>query len=442
MPLPNSYQTFVFHSYDFEGSSHTLRLRYSLDDAIHFEEKITFNLDIKSDYDQKAFDRACFTLWLMAGISYFKAALPPKIKILQGKLTAAQKDFFEETYLNGLGQFFYENKIDPHGKINFPITSTELEPAPAVATSRTLLLGFGGGKDSIVAGEILKSIGLPLETYTLGHHNVAAVSQILGAPHHTIERILAPEILELNRQGALNGHVPITAITSLSGICAAILLGAWGVVVGNEHSADEGNTEYAGLKVNHQYSKTLKFERDLQNYIHTHISPSLVYFSPIRPLSSLRIVEIFAKHYFDRYAGYFSSCNQNFLIDRSDNELTWCGKCSKCAYVFAALSPFLPKEKLLSLFGGRNLFLDPELTGMFQELLGTSGIKPLECVGQIAEVRTAFMLAKQSGQSPELAKFVLDDDTQVKCYAYDFRELADHAIPSEFPTIVSALKTL
>jgi len=40
----------------------------------------------------------------------------------------------------------------------------------------------------------------------------------------------------------------------------------------NEKSASEENTTWKDLKINHQYSKSLEFETDLNNYLNTYIS--------------------------------------------------------------------------------------------------------------------------------------------------------------------------
>ena len=56
----------------------------------------------------------------MCGISYYKAYIPQQIKILPKQLNQSQKEFFDKIYKNGLGEFFYINKIDFRELINFP----------------------------------------------------------------------------------------------------------------------------------------------------------------------------------------------------------------------------------------------------------------------------------------------------------------------------------
>ena len=61
--------------------------------------------------------------------------------------------------------------------------------------------------------------------------------------------------------GAINGHVPITAIVASICAVAAAALGRGAVLLSNERSADEPTRRLADRDVNHQYSKSSAFER-------------------------------------------------------------------------------------------------------------------------------------------------------------------------------------
>jgi len=72
-------------------------------------------------------------------------------------------------------------------------------------------------------------------------------------------------------------------------------------------------------------------------------------------------------------------------------ELRWCGECSKCANTYLLFAPFIKREELDSLFGGKSLFENPKLVKDFKGLLGVGDeIKPFECVGEIADLRFAY----------------------------------------------------
>ena len=49
---------------------------------------------------------------------------------------------------------------------------------------------------------------------------------VAGLPHVSVTRTLDPRLLELNRGGAINGHVPVTAIVSCLAVIAALVHGA------------------------------------------------------------------------------------------------------------------------------------------------------------------------------------------------------------------------
>ncbi|MBU0627064.1 hypothetical protein KKG31_03610 [Patescibacteria group bacterium] len=101
----------------------------------------------------------------------------------------------------------------------------------------------------------------------------------------------------------------------------------------------------------------------------------------------IKITEKFCRY--PQYFDTFSSCNRNFHINKTKNNARWCGVCPKCAFVYTLMSAFLPQKKIIQIFG-KNMFADPSLKQLFQELLGISGIKPFECVGTNEEMILAM----------------------------------------------------
>jgi hypothetical protein len=115
----------------------------------------------------------------------------------------------------------------------------------------------------------------------------------------------------------------------------------------NEASAGEGNVVYEGVEINHQYSKSVEYERAFAGHLRESVSPDLMAFSLLRPLGELQIARLFADGPMERFAGLYSSCNRNFRHDA--HAFAWCGECSKCAFVFLILAPFVAKERLVKL---------------------------------------------------------------------------------------------
>ena len=258
---------------------------------------------------------------------------------------------------------------------------------------RRTLVPIGGGKDSLVSVEMLKSVHEPMTAVWVGDSAlIAACAQRTGLPLLNIKRTLAPELFEYNRLGAWNGHIPVTAINSAILVCAAILYGYDAIAFSNERSASEATLEYDGQPVNHQWSKSLDFERALREYTKSHIAADLDYFSLLRPWSELAVTSAFANH--TRYDDVFSSCNRNFRIRGERPADRWCGQCPKCHFVFLALAPFVAKPRLLAIFG-RNLLDDAALAPGFDALLEYRNHKPFECVGEGRESRAAMHALSQ-----------------------------------------------
>ena len=106
------YRKFIFEGYEFDPKSHRLELNYSLDHELGFKESYFFDFDFVN-YDPKALDRALRTLFLMAGVSYYKTFMPEEIELSNILLDKADASFFAKTYSKGLGEFYYVNKLNP-----------------------------------------------------------------------------------------------------------------------------------------------------------------------------------------------------------------------------------------------------------------------------------------------------------------------------------------
>ena len=224
-------------------------------------------------------------------------------------------------------------------------------------------------------------------TWIGGSQLIRACAERTGLPTLNIGRQLAPELFEYNRLGAWNGHIPVTAVNSAIMAFAAVVLGVDQVAFSNERSASYGSLIEGAGEVNHQWSKGWAFERAFAAYLRSHVAADLNYYSLLRPLSELAVARQFAK--IDRYDAHFSSCNRNFhlLGERPVNR--WCGICPKCHFVFLALAPFMPKPRLVGIFG-RNLLDDPAQVPGFDALLEYRDHKPFECVGEGKESRAAM----------------------------------------------------
>ncbi len=412
---------FRFVRCTFDAATGIARLVYAFDESEELTEIVTvpgapFVLD---EARAAAVERALRLLHLIAGVSYFKAAVPLQIRIDSHAIDAATATLLESIYENGLGEFAYRNGLDLHGRIRFPCQLLAAAASPhepvvredsvaaqtvADAGSRGsagepgALVAIGGGKDSLVSIEALRAAGVAQTVAWIGSSPlIAACAARTGLPTLNITRQLAPQLFEYNRQGAYNGHIPVTAINSAILVLAAQVCGFGQVVFSNERSASYGSQilDAAGhvlAQVNHQWSKGWAFERDFGACVQSRVDPDLHYYSLLRPLSELAVARQFAK--IDRYDTHFSSCNRNFHILGERPANRWCGQCPKCHFVFLALAPFMPKPRLVAIFG-RNLLDEIALAPGFDALIEYRDHKPFECVGEGHEARAAFAALAQ-----------------------------------------------
>ncbi|WP_062537258.1 UDP-N-acetyl-alpha-D-muramoyl-L-alanyl-L-glutamate epimerase [Mizugakiibacter sediminis] len=364
-------------------------LAYAFDDGPELVERVVFPQAPALPAERRAaFDAALRLLHLVAGVSYYKAGVPARIVVDGWTPDAAAAALMDELYLHGLAEFAYRNRLDLRGRIRFPRGGTAGAPATTLHLPRRTLVPIGGGKDSLVAVEALKRIGEQATAAWVGRSAlIEACASRTGLPMLNLGRELSPLLFELNRLGAWNGHIPVTAINSAILACAALLYGHDTIAFANERSASSATLEYEGQAVNHQWSKGLAFERMFHAYLKSHVAADLHYCSLLRPFSELAVTRAFARlpQYFDA----FSSCNRNFRILGPRPADRWCGQCPKCHFVFLALAPFLPKPRLLAIFG-RNLLDDDAQTAGFDALMEYRDHKPFECVGEAAEARAAM----------------------------------------------------
>ncbi len=404
MSLPDPRIAGSFRFVRCEYAQGEARLVYAFDDGPELIERIGFphapDLPVER---QPAFDAALNLLHLIAGVSYYKAGVPAEIRVESTTLDAATAAFLDALYLHGLGEFAYTNKLDLRGKIRFPFharhpgeSRDDVEGRVAVSAHRGLVIGLprstlvpiGGGKDSLVSVEILKTVGENATAVWIGNSAlIESCAQRTGLPMLNISRAISPVLFDYNRAGALNGHIPVTAINSAILVVAAILHGHDAIAFSNERSASSATLEYDGVPINHQWSKGWEFERGFRDLIHSRIAADLDYYSLLRPLSELAVASRFARS--NRYDDVFSSCNRNFRILGPKPSDRWCGQCPKCHFVFLALAPFMPKPRLLGIFG-RNLLDDPAQIPGFDALIEYQDHKPFECVGEGRESRAAM----------------------------------------------------
>lgn len=437
---PDDYESFSIDSWSYDPTKAQLKLDYSLDDQLSFSEIFVFGsgpLPVPPGLEL-AFNCACNLLHLIAGVSYYKSAVPPKITVKSQELDPQTSDFLTQVYKNGLAEFAYRNRLDLN-QLKFPATIPQSKNlrTPCKLNSG-IVVPIGGGKDSLVTVELLKQSGLLFKTFVLGDFEL--IDQLLAnlnLPSIKIGRKIDSKLFELNRLGAYNGHVPISAIIAACLPVAGILHGFDTAVLSNERSADLPNLVVGDCQVNHQYSKTLEFEEAFRKNLDRSLGGAFRYFSLLRPLSELSIAQIFAQN--SAYDTLFSSCNRNFSLTSEVNR-RWCLECPKCYSTFICLAPFCSPERMCKIFGA-NLLEQSSAIELIEELIGVRGIKPFECVIDSGEARAAFQRLTQLPEWQEFPVVRWFKDlqlTQILDFASLLKPEGSHFIPKEFQNLIYA----
>ncbi len=443
---PVVHETFLFEGYAFDRAAASLALRYRFDGGPAFAETIVFEGAARtlSAADDEAIDRIFRLIFLLCGVSYYKAYVPPLLRCTAFPLDRETAAFVEKVYRKGLAEFAFRNELALADRLHFEVDGSSSAAPVHLDLPRRTCVPVGGGKDSIVTLECLKRAAVPLVLFALGTAEpIQRTIEISGLPAIRVRRALDRRLFELNKAGAFNGHVPITGILSAIVAACAVLHGFDAIAMSNEHSASAPNLTLDELEVNHQYSKSLEFETDFAAYLARHVSPDLRYFSFLRPLTEIAIAARFSRH--DAYFDDFRSCNKAFKQIAAERATNWCCECPKCRFVFLALAPFVAKERLVAIFG-RNLLDDPGQYQGFAELCGLSAFKPFECVGEIGESAAAM---SHLAEMPEwradaiVAKLwpaLAAASGNIPLYASLFAPRAPHRVPDDFLAILDACR--
>eukprot|EP00756_Hemistasia_phaeocysticola_P024058 Hpha_TRINITY_DN15927_c2_g1::TRINITY_DN15927_c2_g1_i1::g.74219::m.74219 len=387
----------------------------------------------------------------------WQATRPSEVECRAGNLTEDQLTFWRESYRHALGEWLWENAgrggvpqpaaggqspavADPSGLLSLRCGEAkakrrrkdekgpkeekeEARSAPVAGEEgrsresrpRRVLLPLGGGKDSLTLYERLKGVVPQSDFFFLQNqagewkrqwrYSAAAEAASPGGVVHLGEaRILDDAKWEDMRKGdhKCAGFLWASLVGFASAL-VALLRGYDCIVVGNERSANGGNGVFmgGGGELNHQYDKSVRFERAMQRYLQEHVRSDLGYFSGLMDLWEVQIAQRFCAH--PKYLPVFYSCNEG--------EGEWCNRCPKCCFVYLLMRAFAPTEAVTDLerrrpsgapgsppFAG-DLLDDPSLFSVFSSLVAwppsDRGVKPMDCVGTPEEARLALHLVRE-----------------------------------------------
>jgi len=332
-----------------------------------------------------------FHLGLMEIPTYWKTTCSPEIIIRAGFLNKKQINWWKNLIVKGMGQFFYENKIDWRSKsfLKIRCESNDKYKLFDGKLANKYLIPFSGGRDSIVTIELLNKKTKSALFLANPNELIKKAAKATGIKKQiVVQRIIDKKLLALNKKGYLNGHTPFTALLSFLSVFCAVLFDYKNVVFSNEKSANEGNVRYLGRIINHQWAKSSEFEIMFKKYCRKYLAKHVNYFSFLRKYGELEISKKLIR--FPKYFPVFSSCNSSMRI--GSKQVRWCSNCPKCLFVYLTLYPFLSEKQLLLIFG-KDIFQNKKLLPVMKALVGQGRIKPFECVGTRKESLIALKLS-------------------------------------------------
>lgn len=391
---PSVYNEFRYLAADFSAEDCSFSFRFELvspTQTHQFTERIAFTPVRKErEVDWPRVRSIAIMLGAVVGLSYYKAAAPPRYVIALEGMTQAGIDYLEVALREGLAEYAFRNDfpgpLSPEIVLQAPLAE-EWPPEEHLTPSGDPLVPIGGGKDSVVTVELLAAARMHPVQFAVNPNKIMyRVGRIKGHPVLAASRELDPHLLELNAVGARNGHVPVTAMNSLIALVQARIIGLGPVVMSLEASASEATLVWDGHDVNHQWSKSEQAEELLQDMLGPQAGLSAgAYFSLLRPYSEVQIARYFAA--LPEYHPVITSCNRAFRQGVEDAR--WCGDCDKCRFIFLILSPFIPATSLTRMFADNLLDNQSQVEG-YRALLGLHEHRPFECVGEQAESLLAF----------------------------------------------------
>ena len=399
--LRKQYSHFHFLKYDFQVKENSVYMQFFFQTKeLVFSPKMILKVGrYATKMNKDEMKMLVFNIGLIELVSYWKATCSPYIIIHDYMLDKKQQDWWKKLYYKGLGEFFYQNKIEctvddfvqfsfaedakPYSRLHFK----KIDP------SQKVIVPIGGGKDSVVTLEALKEQkeivpfiinprGATLDCACIAGFNT--LDEIV-----VLEREIDKKLINCNEKGFLNGHTPFSAMLAFYTLLVSYVTNVREIALSNEASANEATV--LGTEVNHQYSKSLEFEKDFQQYVQNYMGDCAHYYSFLRSFSELQIAEKFAQH--PQYFPVFRSCNAG------SKENKWCCACAKCLFAYIILAPFVDKNTRLQIFG-EDLLNKQEMKHFFYQLIGKEYTKPFECVGTVEEVMVALkMLVNQKEKS-------------------------------------------
>lgn len=275
-----------------------------------------------------------------------------------------------------------------------------------------VIIASGSGKDSLLCAQILVAANIEHETFTYLHDvygDINHQNRVFERLHGTTRKkrhILSihdgyPSWLEnrlpiFNILGDMENNGISKPFRTESG---EVFVGSFAMVpvqvvsdiplqvFGNEKSADFPNLidKETGESIAHQFAKSIYGETATFNFYNKFFF-NIQRASLTKPIHDVKVFKIL----------FALAGDLPYLTNSCNFTKPWCGRCEKCLYVFSGFSAFGDHKRTVRAFNA-NLFDNPDLLPVWEDLLGLNGRIPWECVGHPEEAQLYLYKALQGG---------------------------------------------
>jgi 7-cyano-7-deazaguanine synthase in queuosine biosynthesis len=260
---------------------------------------------------------------------------------------------------------------------------------------KRVVLGFSGGKDSIVSLFALLKAGHDVYPVLMNEGD-RTWQDIRGWVPKLRRYQLRPMVayLSTGRRNRLQqsygdwhySSYQLGWVVAILALCAA-QIGAGLICLGIEASADNSFTTFRGKRVNHQYQKTTRHLKMLERFYQRVLNPGLRIGSPIADATDTEVLKVLLEQVPESLREFSSCGGSNW---RSKH----CGRCDKCAFVYALLSGSARGRRLAARLFRHDLLDDVEL---YRPWIDARFRLPQACVGSRREVWNVLEALAQTG---------------------------------------------
>lgn len=247
--LREKYPEFSYNWYKIEENENEYKISYEFEivGLSKFNPTWTIpkmNTFFIEEQNKELLENMVFNLGMVELVSYWKITCAPHVTVKNIFLSKKQIEWWKKLYFYGLGEFFYKNEIKTNMEEFMTITTGDIKLSKIVTNEKFngALVPIGGGKDSIVTLDVIKDDFADNMCYVINPRGAteetAETAGYIEDKRCYVKRTLDKNMLELNKQGYLNGHTPFSSIVAFSALIVAYLNKKKYIVLSNEASAN------------------------------------------------------------------------------------------------------------------------------------------------------------------------------------------------------------